>query len=57
MIRPAANLNEVEYDAWVRQVWKSTTRNDGRFTVWLRPRISGAIVVGYSGSATVQFWN
>lgn len=40
--------------ARLAQVWKTTTREDGRYMVWIRPRISGVIVVGYSGSATVQ---
>jgi hypothetical protein len=34
--------------------WHTTTRDDGGYTVWLRPRISGRITAGYPGSPTLQ---
>jgi hypothetical protein len=34
--------------------WRTTTRTDGRYTVWLRPRISGRITAAFSGSPTLQ---
>jgi hypothetical protein len=34
--------------------WNTTTRADGGYTVWLRPRISGRITTGYPGSPTLQ---
>jgi hypothetical protein len=34
--------------------WHTTTRSDGGYTVWLRPRISGRITTGYPGSPTLQ---
>ncbi|MDP9224926.1 MAG: hypothetical protein M3P18_13995 [Actinomycetota bacterium] len=34
--------------------WRTTTRTDGAYTVWLRPRISGRISVGFPGAPTLQ---
>lgn len=36
------------------RTWHATTHANGTYTAWLRPRISGAITVDYTGSATLQ---
>lgn len=34
--------------------WRTITRADGGFTVWMRPRISGRVTVGFSGTPALQ---